>query len=251
MSAQIFPPTPPCNTPASERQMYQLFDQSPELSDWTIIHSSSHLGDHLPREIDFLALIPNHGILCIEVKGGGFYVRRGQWYRWNDHQPIESPARQSEQAMYALQKELGQVYGPKSIIGSTPAECCVIFPDTDWPISARRPRATVIDRNDIQTGQFYPKIIACVLRMRAKTGRRSRIPPTNPEVLQQILDYLVPDFDMAPSSNAEYDPAWLLRQPSGRCHKFCRDRLTNDPALERVDKQMADILPREAVHAEA
>ena len=230
MSPRIYPPTPPLHTPESERQMYRLFRESPELRDWTIIHSSSHLGEKVPREIDFLALVPNYGILCIEIKGGGFYVRKGQWHRWNDHQPIESPARQSEQAMYALQKELQQVHGAESDVGLTPAECCVVFPDSDWPDNARRPRPVVIDRCDIRQGQFYPRLVASALRMRPKTGKRSGLPPTTPAVLDQILEYLVPDFDMDPSPQPGQGQPWQPLPPHWR-RSLCKQRHIAPPRL--------------------
>ena len=211
MSARIYPAVPPLDTPTSELQLYRMFQNCPEMNNWTVIHSSSHQGDHSAREIDFVALIPNYGILCIEVKGGGFYIRHGQWHRWRDGAPVESPTRQSEQAMYALQKELSQTYGPNSILAQTPAECCVVFIDTEWPEHVRRPRPGVIDRCDIVGGQFYAKIMASVLRMRPRTGRRSNLPPTTPDILNQLREYLVPDFDLAPRSDAlhQYQSACL------------------------------------------
>lgn len=198
MTLSIIPRQPPAGAPASEVLLYELFTQLPELENWTIIHSSHHAGDRANREIDFIALVPDYGILCIEVKGGGFYVRQGQWHRWHDHTPVESPARQSEQAMYALQHELRQQFGTQSPVALSPMECLVVFPDARWPDAVRRPRAGVIDQDDIAHGQFYTKLMQPVLRMRPRTGNRSNLPPTTPDIIRSLQQYLTPDFDMPP-----------------------------------------------------
>ena len=206
MTANIFPPQPPAGTPHSEALFFRLLQQYPALDNWTVIHSSSHEGCHTRREIDFMCLVPDYGILCVEVKGGGFYVRNGQWYRWHDHMPVEAPARQSEQAMYALQNELRQQFGAGSAVAQTPAECLVIFPDTTWPDHVRRTRTGVIDRDDIDHGRFYPKLMQAVLRLRPRTGSRSNLPPTSPDIVRTLRDYLSPDFDMPPAPDDNQRP---------------------------------------------
>ena len=224
MSPRIIPPNPPIRTPTSELQVYDLFEAQEELADWIVIHSSGHQGEHTFREIDFLALVPGYGILCIEVKGGGFYVRDGQWHRWRDQVPIEAPARQAEQAMYALQKSLRERYGAGSAIGQTPAECLVIFPDADWPDGVRRPRASVIDRTDIDDRNFYAKVMQSVLRLRPRTGSRSNLPPTTEREIADLRQFLAPDFNMAPRQGNRHEgrrPSDPYSKTPEPCLMFC------------------------------
>src|SRR5260370_29451467 len=60
-------------TPASERRIFELLKSLPGSDDWVVLHSlglsNAYTGDY--GEIDFLILIPDLGILCLEVKGGG------------------------------------------------------------------------------------------------------------------------------------------------------------------------------------
>jgi hypothetical protein len=72
---------------AGERAVYRAFrDQLPD--DWVVRHSyfSCHrfdAGQRLnPREVDFVILAPNQGILFVEVKGSmGYECRGARWYR--------------------------------------------------------------------------------------------------------------------------------------------------------------------------
>lgn len=72
---------------AGERAVYRAFrDQLPE--DWVVRHSyfscrRYDAGQRLnPREVDFVILAPNQGILFVEVKGSmGYECRGAQWYR--------------------------------------------------------------------------------------------------------------------------------------------------------------------------
>lgn len=200
----MIPARQPAGLPQSEKAVFDLLHQAPSLAQWTIIHSSSHYQAQGPlREIDFLALIPNYGMLCIEVKGGGFYVQAGEWHRWCNGASVEPPARQSEQAMYALQHELQQVYGSNSPEGSIPTECVVIFTDCNWPENVRRPRATIIDCEDLRSGLFSTKLTGAALSLRPRSGRRSRVPPTAPQTIRSIRNYLSPDFSMPPVTDWE------------------------------------------------
>ena len=196
--AIMIPPTPAADTPKSERRIHNILARTHVLPNWTFIHSSNH---HNPdrsftREIDFIALVPNYGIICLEVKGGAFYVKNGQWFRMHDHSMMESPSRQAEQAMYALQNELQQEFGIQSDIGTIPTECAVIFTDAQWPDNVRRPRATVIDHTDITNQKLELMLVALSLRLRPAAGPKKLIPPTTNQMVNTIRHYLTPDFTM-------------------------------------------------------
>ncbi|MEI8012623.1 MAG: nuclease-related domain-containing protein, partial [Candidatus Omnitrophota bacterium] len=56
----------------AERRLFSLFKSDPATADWVVLHSLglSSRGKKPYGEIDFVILIPNEGIYCLEVKGG-------------------------------------------------------------------------------------------------------------------------------------------------------------------------------------
>ena len=59
-------------TPVSERKIFERLHKDPGCRDWTVFHSlglsETAIGPH--GEIDFVVLVPGHGVICLEVKGG-------------------------------------------------------------------------------------------------------------------------------------------------------------------------------------
>lgn len=79
-----------------------------------------------PREIDFVILVPEfYAVICLEVKGGYYEVRRGNWHLSSSPTPLgTSPPRQSESAMYALKNHLAPYFGDESPLA---LGCAVAF----------------------------------------------------------------------------------------------------------------------------
>ncbi len=64
-------------------------------------------------ETDFLVCHPDHGYLCIEVKGGGvgFDATTGEWFSVDRHQqknPINNPISQALKAKYSIRSKLNE-----------------------------------------------------------------------------------------------------------------------------------------------
>ena len=64
-------------------------------------------------ETDFLVCHPDHGYLCIEVKGGGvrFDATMGEWFSIDRHQqkhPINNPISQALKAKYSIRSKLNE-----------------------------------------------------------------------------------------------------------------------------------------------
>ena len=197
--ATMIPDTIPADAPPSEQQVFELLSGDPATHSWVVIHSSSHapaLGN--PREIDFLAMAPGYGIICIEVKGGGFDVQAGEWSSLSTGQPVEPPVRQSERAMYALRNELEQHYGANSPEAGIPLDCAVVFTDTNWPDDVRKPPRQVIDHGDLASEMSLGRRLqAMALRMRPATGRRAPASaPFTAQMADQLRKYLAADFTM-------------------------------------------------------
>ena len=196
--ATMIPETISPAAPPSEQLVFRLLRDDPAAGGWVVIHSSGHGVDAgRPREIDFLVLIPNYGILCVEVKGGGFRVENGQWHSRASGQPVEYPVRQAENAMYALKSELERQFGASSDVAQLPLDCAIVFSDVDWPDDVRRPPRQVIDYSDLRSNlSLGGRLQAAALRMRPATGRRAGAPPLTAAMANRLRQYLAPDFTM-------------------------------------------------------
>ena len=196
--ATMIPETISPNAPPSEQAVFARLRDDPDTDGWVIIHSSAHSVDTgRPREIDFLALIPDYGILCIEVKGGGFRVERGQWHSLASGAPVEPPAQQATAAMFALKNELERKFGNQAVEAQIPIDCAVVFTDANWPDGIRRPPRQIIDYADLQSDMSLGRQLRVVaLRMRPAPGRHSRAPVFTPALVNRMRQYLAPDFTM-------------------------------------------------------
>lgn len=196
--AIMIPEAIPLDAPQSEQIVFDLLHDDPATDGWVVIHSSRHATEEgLPREIDFLILIPNYGILCVEVKGGGFRIDGKQWYSLGSGERVEPPVRQAESAMYGLKRELEREFGSRSIEAQIPTDCAVVFTDTDWSDGVRRPPRTVIDHDDLHSDtSLGRRLQMAAMRMRPTTGRRARAPAFTPLLADHLRQYLAPDFTM-------------------------------------------------------
>jgi hypothetical protein len=88
----------------------------------------------LPKEIDFLVCHPSHGLLVIEVKGGGIACdeSQGEWTSTSSDgviHSIKNPYQQAKGALYALRDELKECgIGKKNCF---PIAHAVWFPDIE------------------------------------------------------------------------------------------------------------------------
>ena len=96
-------------------------------------------------ETDFLICHPDHGYLCVEVKGGGigFDAAAGEWFsidRYRRRHGIKDPARQALRAKYSVQAKLDEHRRWRAL---TPGKVlhghAVFFPDVDEVGALSRP----------------------------------------------------------------------------------------------------------------
>lgn len=115
--------------PPSEKTVFKILKKAKKTSDWVIFHSfkvSKSPKTKNPRDIDFLILIPKYfSIICLEAKGGSYYIRHGQWYLDKSTTPEdESPPEQAENAMWALKKKYEKYFQDSSLLS---IGCAVVF----------------------------------------------------------------------------------------------------------------------------
>ena len=107
--ARMIPPECPRDAPAGEAMLFQRLKDDPGTEGWVVLHSLV-LRKHRSKaegEVDMVVLVPNHGILCLEVKGCTVSRKDGLWIYPYDTS-VEGPFRQSSGAMHALRNFLGQ-----------------------------------------------------------------------------------------------------------------------------------------------
>src|SRR5436309_2770080 len=115
--AKMVPSKILAGTPSNaERKVYfALQDNLPHT--FSVFHSvpllirDSRVNALLPKEIDFLVCHPSHGLLVIEVKGGGIACdeSKGVWTSTSSDgviREIKNPYQQAKSALYALRDEL-------------------------------------------------------------------------------------------------------------------------------------------------
>ncbi len=133
--AKMIPPYCDDAAPGSEKDVFRHLKEDPDTTEWTVLHS---LGLARRRsgpygEIDFVAIIPREGIVCLEVKGGGVSCRNGVWRtvdgRGHVHELLKSPFRQVREAMFALRDSIRKHFERHSPESQCPIGCAVVFPD--------------------------------------------------------------------------------------------------------------------------
>ena len=151
---KFYPPEPGRSTPSSERKVWSAFEQLD--AEWHVFHSvvwqAPRAGRQGDGEADFILLHARHGLLAIEVKGGGIELESGQWYstdRKGARNPIKDPLRQVVDSKHALLRYLQHVPGLRSV----PRIChAVIFPDVVLTAGiGLNPRDIVIDGEDLSS----------------------------------------------------------------------------------------------------
>ena len=195
--ARMIPDACSTDAPLSERRIFEILKAEPTTRAWTVFHSqglSSAYTGHF-GEVDFLALVPGLGLLCIEVKGGGIRCKDGEWSSTDRHGKTfalkRSPFLQAQQAMHKVRTALEARFGRNSAEASCPLGWMVVFTDTFAPpASTDFVRGELLDCNELEPGvgtrlAASPSLVRAVAQQGAPT----------PSVLDAIRKFLRPDFD--------------------------------------------------------
>lgn len=128
-----------------------------ELSDeWLVFHSASLVvrdpaAGAVDDECDFVLCHPEHGVVCLEVKGGGIECRHGTWFRPPDAVPIKDPFTQALDHSHNVRRKFGEAGGSKR--PRMHVVHAVAFPDItvhELALAPDAPREILWDRNDIR-----------------------------------------------------------------------------------------------------
>jgi hypothetical protein len=159
-------------------------------------HGLTRLGEEIDGECDFLVAHPQHGILCIEVKGGRirYNPETEKWTsvdRYDITHVIKNPVMQASNSKYYLLKKLEKhdkwpSFRIHIIHG-------VIFPNCEIPkgdLGADGPREIFCDRNQFENN------FKMWIKQRLLSGINDNIKPPGAYVMQALEDILAKPFHL-------------------------------------------------------
>lgn len=127
--ARLIPSFTDDRTPPGERDVFNLLGRGP--NDWTAIHSLdlAPWNRGLRTEIDFLLIVPDVGILCIEVKSHERITFEND--RWYPAEIKRSPFKQACDASHTFHRRLNEL-APR--FTNVPVVHCCIFPRAQFDV---------------------------------------------------------------------------------------------------------------------
>jgi hypothetical protein len=132
--ARMIPPEiySACPSPG-EHEVFRRLRDDPTTADWIVLHSLD-VAIHqrqVAGEIDFVAIIPGMGVICVEVKAHS-HIRceQGRWYYGSNSTPeLRSPFRQASEGMHSIRNFVAQ---HRPDLRSVPFWSAVVFPYVVW-----------------------------------------------------------------------------------------------------------------------
>lgn len=127
--ARLIPTFMDDHTPPGERDVFNLLAAGPD--DWLVLHSLdlAPWNRGLRTEIDFVVIVPDTGILCVEVKSHENIVFDGQ--RWYPETISRSPFKQASDGRYTFSRRLREL-APK--MQNIPIVHCCVFPRSPFDL---------------------------------------------------------------------------------------------------------------------
>lgn len=106
----MMPPYCPEEAPPGERALFNALASSPETDRWIVLHSlaiASHVRQ-VKGEADFVVIVPDHGVLVVEVKSHPSIERLpdGHWKLGTQAPTSRGPFQQANEAMHSIKNYL-------------------------------------------------------------------------------------------------------------------------------------------------
>ena len=180
-----------------EQTVFNLLRDDPATEGWVVMHRvKTQASDQRERTIDFLAMVPDAAILCLEVRGGGFEVKSGQWYALSTRELVEPPGRQVEKAMYELEDQLRIRFPDWNGDYDLRMDSVVLFTDTTWPSHLRPLDYPTIGLPDL-AGYTHQTLGVCLNEIAgAISSDLPDSPRPDPETIRAVQEYLAPKLTL-------------------------------------------------------
>ena len=186
----------------AEKYIFRLLKEDPATEDWLVFHSLglSHRGNKPYGEIDFVVIVPNKGVVCLEVKGGGISCKNGKWYTTNRSNQISeykrSPFMQAREGMFELEKSIKD----RAPLGfpNVNMSYAVVMPDIEFNLESQEwSKWNVIDHKTLE--KPISTLITNVLIENMKLSIPYSSGEPKKENLKILKDLWRPDFEMVVS----------------------------------------------------
>ena len=220
--ASVIPRRLPGNTNDSEKRVFELIRNAPDTRGWEALHSlelKGRWGKKVYGEIDFIVIIPSHGVICLEVKGGNqdeWYVRKGG----------RNPIDQAQKELDGLRKKLAAGFDPDLPHSKCAMGYAVVFTDRECPNYIEdAERWRIIGKRDLDNGKIRSCIMEIMERER-ESNRNDQIEAIRRRSFEltanqanEIVKFLRPDFYQIPGlglGNVEQDLLCLTEEQYDR-----------------------------------
>lgn len=186
-----------------EHEIFRRLQNDPATKDWVVLHSLD-IPEHIKRisgEADFLIVVPEKGVLCLEVKAASTVRREnGVWhYGSNPTSDPRGPFKQASEAMHSIRQRL--VSKDKSL-SEILYWSAVIFPYLEFTVtSSEWHNWQVIDNREFQRQSISQPILKVFSQARqfVQSRKPAWFSDSNkaPSIGQckHIADMLRPDFE--------------------------------------------------------
>lgn len=182
-----------------ELLLFDKFKSDSLLKNVTILHSLN-IANHvrLPEsEADFVCLLPNLGILVIEVKGHQkVSFKDGFWYLGNDKPTTRGPLQQAKEAMYSIRAFLERHRVPVSKI---PMFYIAWFPNTSFetPSTVEWESWQYLSHSHTEkSGKWLiDSMASAITLLKSKIGTHLKSEEFDDELLNTVAKLLRPNFE--------------------------------------------------------
>lgn len=239
--AKMIPSQYATNTPRGEKTVFDLLRNDPDTAGWVVLHSYD-ISRHATKrtaEIDMVVLIPELGVLCLEVKGSKVSRSDGIW-DYGYKQSREGPFRQASSAMHGLMKSL-------SALDSSCTDVLfwsgVIFTAQNfYEKSPEWHSWQFIDASDMNRRPISRLVTTMLIKAHAHSRSRrgssywydeTRSRPTEGQI-NRLVDVMRGDFE------AIMSPKDLVRQTERTIERFTQEQYSVLDALQDNDRILVD-----------
>ena len=208
--------------------------------DWIVYHSLNYpveieknkkISYSYFGEADFVFLIPNKGVINVEVKGGDIFSKDGEWYSRDFSGKIEqfrkSPLKQASDTKYDLRRNFEKKIGKK-----IPQEYLLILTKTSLESienSLEISKKNIIDRDDF-TLNFFEKLFKLSNELLPGGG----ISKLDEKDLNILKNFIRPNFENYVKTSS------LLKESEIEIHKFTSEQLKILDYLEDYKRLLID-----------
>ena len=178
-------------TPDGERQVFSFLANGPD--NWVILHSLdlAPWNNRLRTEIDFVVIVPDSGILCIEVKSHDDIRFDGS--RWWPNSIKRSPFKQAADGRFALLRGLSDCF-PDFKEKKVPIVHLCIFPNSQFDLGDKVLSVNKHELIDIKSfGQYENGTDFCleIKKRICEALKAEKLNPPSPPLSKAWIDKLV------------------------------------------------------------